>query len=92
MLIHWQEGPYALGAFAFAEPGQDRHSAVLFYDFEKEGPHLIGDNCSHGNPWVEGALGSAYNCFSAMVKQRVTLFQPQKAPVNLMRSGFFSYE
>ncbi|KAG0362635.1 hypothetical protein BG005_004752 [Podila minutissima] len=93
VLTHWQEDPYALGAFAFAEPGQDWHCAALFYDFEKkQGPYLIGDSYSHGNPWVEGALESAYNCFSAMVKQRGTLLHPDKAPVNLIRSGIYSYD
>ncbi|KAF9542472.1 hypothetical protein EC957_001914 [Mortierella hygrophila] len=93
VLTHWQEDPYALGAFAFAEPGQDRHCAALFYDFEKkQGPYLIGDSYSHGNPWVEGALESAYNCFSAVVKQRGTLYHPDKAPVNLIRSGMYFYD
>lgn len=93
VLTHWQEDPHSLGAFAFAKPGQDRHCAALFYDFEKkQGPYLIGDSYSHGNPWVEGTLESAYNCFSAMVKQRGTLHHPSKAPVNIIRSGLYSYE
>ncbi|KAF9385939.1 hypothetical protein CPB97_004288 [Podila verticillata] len=37
VLTHWQEDLCALGAFAFAEQGQDQHGAAPFHDFEKDG-------------------------------------------------------
>jgi len=91
-LIHWQDDPTARGAFTFALPGQDRHCAALFYDFEKkEGPYLIGDSASFGGGWLEAGLETAFNCFSKMLKRRGTLYNPKLAPVNLISSSTYTY-
>lgn len=61
----WYNDPYAVGAFALFEPGQE---TVLHPDIVKsEGRvHFAGEHCSLWHAWIQGALESGIRAATAI--------------------------
>ena len=64
----WYSDPYAVGAFALFEPGQE---SALHQDIVKpEGRiYFAGEHCSLWHAWIQGALESGLSAASAIHEQ-----------------------
>lgn len=93
---NWQsvEGQY--GAFALPQPGQDVFVQQAFLDFlnptaAQRGIYLAGDGISWTPGWVEGAIHTALNVLSIMLKQWGTVYSAAYAPSTLIPKYKFNY-
>lgn len=72
--IVWQEEPMIFGAFKIDNPQQYYYTAQLVYQYQqiKTEPNcrvfLAGNNVSFQGGWIEGAMQSAVNAASAILK------------------------
>ncbi|MAN25934.1 MULTISPECIES: NAD(P)/FAD-dependent oxidoreductase [Mesonia] len=69
--IDWQLKQYYNGAFALSEATQEDYLSKLFYNFmdvskDKAKIYFAGDSYSWVGGWVEGALQTGLNAFSAI--------------------------
>ncbi|KVC20121.1 hypothetical protein WI69_10360 [Burkholderia diffusa] len=71
----WLSDRYALGTFKSNYPGEDIHSQAPFYQFQTaadpssdRGICLAGCCCSFTRGWIEGAVQTAINAASAVIR------------------------
>jgi monoamine oxidase len=65
----WYDDPYAVGAFALFEPGQE--TALHAHIIRPEGRvYFAGEHCSLWHAWIQGALESGLSAAAAVVAAR----------------------
>jgi tryptophan 2-monooxygenase len=74
--ITWEATPYYYGAFKLQLPGQDANAHDAYFQFlaslgpqTDRGVYLAGDSVSWSGGWVEGALHTAINAASAVIRR-----------------------
>ncbi|MCU0421979.1 MAG: FAD-dependent oxidoreductase [Bacteroidia bacterium] len=75
VMIDWQTQPYFNGAFSLTQATQEDYLSKMYYNFmnpDGDGStakvYFVGDSVSWVGGWVEGALTTGLNAFSAIVK------------------------
>lgn len=69
----WQSSPFFSGAFKLSQPGQDRYTHDMFFDYQKAGTshdsgvYIAGDCITWTSGWVEGALTAGLNAAAGVI-------------------------
>ncbi len=77
MSVIWQQEPMIFGAFKLDYPQQYYYTSQMVYQYHyangldpqrSKRVYLAGNNCSYQGGWIEGAMQSAVNACSAVLK------------------------
>ena len=100
VMIDWQLQRYYNGAFALTQATQENYLSELYYNFMNMSNknvakvYFAGDSYSWVGGWVEGALQTGLNAFTAIVNsmQGTTLTNEQANPMNNMNPKSIVYD
>jgi len=98
VMIDWQNEKHYYGAFQLTYPFQEKLLATLFYDFENKTSnsklaklYFVGDSYHWTGGWVEGALQTSLNAFSAIASS-VGANPGSSNPLNNLKPSLYSYD
>ncbi len=100
VMVDWQLKKYYNGAFALTQATQEDYLSKLYYNFmnmskEKVAKmYFAGDSYSWVGGWVEGALQTGLNSFTAIVEsiKGAELTSPKENPFNNMNPKAIVYD